>query len=1228
MAADLSKLKLAHSTKSFSKSRLATYSVAVALVFLAWASRTALTALWGPTAVPFIFFYPAIVITAWYGRRGPALLAIALSALAANWFFIEPRHSFSFSHTSEAVALIAFVFVDLILVGAIELMHIARERLADELEQRLKTEAQLAAEKELLETTLTSIGDAVIVTDEKGMVLSLNGEAQHLTGWQSQEALGKPLAEIFHIVNEQTREPAESPVEKVLRLGIVTDLANHTIVISRDGRETPIDDSAAPIRHDTGPILGVVLVFRDVTEQRRALQERARLAAIVEYSGDAIFTKNINGTIDTWNESAQRLFGYSAEEIIGKPVTTLIPADRQKEEDGIIERLRAGQPSESFETVRVTKDGTPFPALVSVSPLKDADGNVIGASKIVHNISELVAKRDELKREKELLATTLACIGDAVILTDDKGLVTFLNSEAEALTAWTNEEACGHPLNEVFNIINEKTGERVENPVEKVVRIGGVVGLANHTVLIAKDGREIPIDDSAAPIRYPGGPMFGVVLVFRDFTERRRAEETLREREERFHTMADGAPVMIWLSGLDKLCTWFNRQWLEFTGRTMEQELGNGWAEGVHPDDLDRCLKTYVEAFDNRQPFSMEYRLKRHDGEWRWVLDTGTPTYEANNKFAGYIGSCIDMTDLKHSSEALRQIQARLTDELSAKSRLQELSAQLVPQGELKPLLQAILAAAADLTGTDKGNIQIYDPQTEKLRIFVHQGLGRRLLKHFAEDGWVATCAQAASKTERVIVPDVQILEALRGTVELEIVMEDGIRSIQSTPLISRDGRLLGMLNNHYRTPGGPDDQKLRYIDLLARQAADLIERHQAEQALLVKEAELERLFAREQELRETAEDANRLKDEFLAIMSHELRNPLNVISGYSELLVRNEVLIQFPQVHRMADAIRRNAKAQSKLISDLLDLSRLRSGKLELNREIVSLIVSVNNAIDTVSADAQAKDITIQFEQPDESLFVDGDPVRLAQIVWNLLNNSVKFSQPGGHIIVRLAKEKDHVTLTVEDNGQGIDPTFLPYIFELFRQADQSTTRSHTGMGIGLAVVQQLVELHNGSISAYSAGFGKGAQFTVKLPLSLEIKSELAPVLDLTKTLEHFSVLVVDDSEDTAEMLAQVLKLSGANVISATSGNEALGIIADNEFDVVLSDISMPGMDGFEFLRHLRQIPGRADVPVLALTGFGRPEDVERAKNEGFFSHLTKPFDLDVLMEILKRVPQLKHQS
>jgi two-component system CheB/CheR fusion protein len=243
---------------------------------------------------------------------------------------------------------------------------------------------------------------------------------------------------------------------------------------------------------------------------------------------------------------------------------------------------------------------------------------------------------------------------------------------------------------------------------------------------------------------------------------------------------------------------------------------------------------------------------------------------------------------------------------------------------------------------------------------------------------------------------------------------------------------------------------------------------------------------------------------------------------------------------------------------------------------------------------------------------------VRLEQIVWNLLNNAVKFTPAKGRITVRLGKENGRVFLTVEDTGKGIDAKFLPHIFELFRQGDATTSRAEAGMGIGLAVAQQLVNLHEGSITATSPGIGKGASFTVALPLSLEPRPTDTPVLGLMNSLREISVLVVDDSEDTTEMLTQLLKISGAKVDSATSGNEALRMVAEKEFDVVLSDISMPGMDGFEFLRQLRQIPGKANLPVLALTGFGRPEDIERARAAGFFSHLTKPFDLEALLEIL----------
>lgn len=389
-----------------------------------------------------------------------------------------------------------------------------------------------------------------------------------------------------------------------------------------------------------------------------------------------------------------------------------------------------------------------------------------------------------------------------------------------------------------------------------------------------------------------------------------------------------------------------------------------------------------------------------------------------------------------------------------------------------------------------------------------------------------------------------------------------------------------------------------------------------------IAEAERERLLQTEHELRAAAEEANRLKDEFLAIMSHELRNPLNVILGYSELLVRNDEVSRSKELSRTADAIKRNAIAQSKLIRDLLDVSRLRSGKLDLNKETVSMNIVAKNAIDTVRSDAESKNIAIEVRAFDDALFVEGDPVRLEQILWNLLNNAVKFTPRGGKITVRLAKQDGHAVVAVEDTGEGIDPSFLPHAFEMFRQARAVTNRAQSGMGIGLAVVQQLVELHGGSVDAESQGPSKGATFTIKVPLTVEPRTEVASAPDKAQGLDDLAVLVVDDSKDTIDMLEHLLKLRGARVTATTSGEEALRMLADRRFDVVLSDISMPGMDGFEFLRKIRQLPGRADVPVLALTGFGRPEDIERADAAGFLSHITKPFDLEALVEKLARLP------
>ncbi|HKS09557.1 MAG TPA: ATP-binding protein [Pyrinomonadaceae bacterium] len=579
--------------------------------------------------------------------------------------------------------------------------------------------------------------------------------------------------------------------------------------------------------------------------------------------------------------------------------------------------------------------------------------------------------------------------------------------------------------------------------------------------------------------------------------------------------------------------------------------------------------------------------------------------------------------ELVESQNRLYRILEHSAADLRAMRRLNEVGTRCASDGnDRAACLKEILSVAIEISGADKGNIQLLDPGSGLLDKTTESGFDPSFAEVFVDGAKPSASGVAFETQQRVIVEDVRKSALFVGSPSLTAMNKAGVRAVQSTPLVSSAGNVLGVISTHFNTTCRPTEQEMRLMDLLARQAADYLERKHVEH-------EREELLEREHELRHTAEEANRLKDEFLAIMSHELRNPLNVILGYAELLLRSEEIRDSAPLRRMADAVKRNAVAQSKLIRDLLDLSRLRSGKLELNREMVSPAVSIHNAIETVRLEAGEKNIAIDVEAPDEPLFVKADPVRLEQVIWNLLNNAVKFTPADGRIAVKLSAQPDKIVLTVEDNGQGIDSSFLPHIFEIFRQADSAANRSQSGMGIGLAVVQQLVELHGGAVSAHSDGVGHGASFTINLPRSVETKAQSKPALELgIGSLKGMNVLVVDDSEDTSEMLRHLLEMGGATVTAVTSGFQALVVAREKQFDVVLSDISMPGMDGFEFLSKLHALPGYHDLPAIALTGFGRPEDVQRAHREGFYAHLTKPFDIEALAGLLQKMPRQRAQQ
>ena len=398
--------------------------------------------------------------------------------------------------------------------------------------------------------------------------------------------------------------------------------------------------------------------------------------------------------------------------------------------------------------------------------------------------------------------------------------------------------------------------------------------------------------------------------------------------------------------------------------------------------------------------------------------------------------------------------------------------------------------------------------------------------------------------------------------------------------------------------------------DGLAILCADITDRKQIER-------EREQLLARETEARAKAEELNRLKDEFLAIVSHELRTPLNPILGWSQLLSVGKLNTE--QTAKAIAIVERNAKLQAQLIEDLLDVSRILRNKIKLNKTPVDLRQVIQAAIATVQLMAETKSIPITTKFEPNVGLVLGDSGRLQQIVWNLLTNAIKFTPEGGQVTVKLSSNGTSAIIEVIDTGQGIEPEFLPYIFDRFRQADSASTRNFGGLGLGLAIVKHLTELHSGAIAVTSTGEGQGSTFTVELPLA-HINTKMPPNstpddLVQTKKLTGIRVLAVDDEADSLSLIAFILEQEGADVTTATSATEALKILSQSTFDLLISDIGMPEVDGYELMRQIRKMPDRTAIKAIALTAYAGEFDRHKAREAGFQQHIAKPIEVNTLV-------------
>jgi len=498
------------------------YGAVLFFVGAALALRTACDPFLGE-AHPFPFFLAAVALVAWYGGLGPALLALILGYLAADWFFTEPRYQFAVLSSLGLFALAVFVITSLVVTLAVHATQRARQR------ERQRA-AQLRDERERFRVTLSSIGDAVIATDARGLVTFMNPAAEKITGWTFQEIADQPLRQCFRIRNELTGQPVDDPVAKVLRAGTIVGLGNHTVLLSKSGEEIPIDDSAAPILNSSGDLVGTILVFRDVTGQRAAELARLRLAAIVDCSEDAIVGKDLRGMVTSWNKGAERIFGYSASEMIGQSITVLVPEDRQNEEQDILARLQRGDRVLNFETVRKTRSGERIHVSLTISPIKDGEGQTIGASKIARDITERKRAEEALQQSNARNQAILESALDGIIVIDRESRVVEFNPAAEKIFGFTRSQLIGQPMADW--IIPERLRARHYAGLAKYLATGEGPVLRKRVELPAlrANGEEFPVELAIVPIPGSQPPMFTGYV--RDLTEMKRDQQALHKAKE------------------------------------------------------------------------------------------------------------------------------------------------------------------------------------------------------------------------------------------------------------------------------------------------------------------------------------------------------------------------------------------------------------------------------------------------------------------------------------------------------------------------------------------------------------------------------------------------------------------------------------------------------------------------------------------------------------------------
>jgi PAS domain S-box-containing protein len=906
---------------------------------------------------------------------------------------------------------------------------------------------------------------------------------------------------------------------------------------------------------------------------------------MVETMSEAGVAMAPDGLVIYCNARACELLQRPREQVVGRYLREYTARQDADRLDRLLQATESGVADDRL--LFLAADGTAVPMRVWARRLDRADGPMI--CLVGTDLSQLQARQDlidqlqqqqrqlhaeivvreeaqvELRRNREWLRVTLTSIGDAVLVTDAEARVTFLNPVAALLTGWSEEEALGEPASRVCRMIDEYTGEPAVDVIASVLRDRRVMALGNHTTLVTRDGREVPVEDSAAPIFDARGEIVGIVLVFHDVTEKRQAQQALRAAEAHLRLAVEGANVGIWTSERDSEELHASPRARELFGfAPHEPFLRKQVFDRVHADDRERVVAAVERAWTGTEPLAIEYRIHLADGAIRWLESRGRRLDEGVHP--RLYGIVADGTALKITEERTRR-------------RIEELQT-------LMDITPAAILISEDpqcvrVTGNRTAR-ELYEAGEREN--FAPHGSGVRFLRDGRELAAAELPMQIAAATGR----------AVRDT-EVEALLPSGRRITvwgTATPLFDGQGNVRGCISAF----------------------ADVTERKHVEEALRAARDSAERAKA-------DAETATKAKDRFLAVLSHELRTPLApVLTGIS-LLEAEPGLSEHSRQY--LEILRRNVELESRLIDDLLDLTRISQGRVDLHKRQYELATIVERAVEVCRADIAARQLHFEVDWKLGPCPVEADAARLQQVFWNLLKNAIKFTPQGGCVGVRARTENGYVVVEVNDSGIGIDSATLPSIFDAFAQADPTMSRRFGGLGLGLAISKALVELHGGTIDGESQGRDKGSLFRVRLPIAGLTDATAAGVgrhsEDVPPARQTFRILLVEDHGDTATMTVKVLELEGHEVQTAGDVATALQAVDQGQFDLLISDLGLPDRSGLDLIRELRA-RGKA-MPAIALSGYGQLQDVERSRAAGFHLHLVKPVEPSRLLEVIQTV-------